>query len=699
MTWRLLQDEAVGAAEGLATDDILARRVGEDRSPPTLRLYTYRPHAVLVGRFQDVEREVHVRAALDLGLELNRRPTGGGAILMGPDQLGVALAVPGRNRPGEPAGLGRTERARERMARFSDGLRRALASLGIEAAFRGKNDLEVNGRKIAGLGIHRAATGGLLFHASLLLDLDVALMARVLRTPFVSTTDAELAVVARRTTTVRELANESVSLADVRTQLARGFAASFGVVLEPGTLDSDEREEVAALVLEQYATRNWLFQRTEVCDSTGTASIKTSGGRLDVSVALAGRMIKAVNVRGDFIESEGALADLEGRLRWTSSEESAVVSTVRQWASIHSTGTVAADPLARAIVFAVGRARVEASGPAAGDGPAPYGCFVTPEECEAARMTELLEAESMRIRRANFPDRIRFHAPGLQRYSTSEYTSHDATEFVSISVTGNSCALSCDHCEMQVLRGMSDLTAFDGSLYELCARLAERGARGVLISGGSDTRGRVPLLQHVPDLVRVRRELGLLIRVHPGLPDEATCAGLGEVGIDGAMIDVIGHEDTIRDVYHLDARPEDYDDVLRRLEQHAVPTVPHIILGLHFGRMLGEERALEIVAAHPPRLLVLVVLMQLGGTAMADVTPPPLEEIGAFFKAARAALPAVPVMLGCARPLGELKLKIDRLAIDAGLNGVAYPADGIVAYAENKGLEPTFVDACCGVTF
>lgn len=294
---------------------------------------------------------------------------------------------------------------------------------------------------------------------------------------------------------------------------------------------------------------------------------------------------------------------------------------------------------------------------------------------------------------------IRFHAPGLKHYSTSEYTQQDAEEFVSISVTGEACALSCDHCEMKVLHGMSDLTGFDGSLYDLCGRLADRGAKGVLISGGSDLQGRVPLLQHMPDLIRVRRELGLLIRVHPGLPDEATCAGLGEVGVDGAMVDIIGHADTIREVYHLDAQPEDYDEVLACLERHAVPTVPHIILGLHFGRMLGEERALEIVAAHPPKLLVLVVLMPLGGTNMAGVTPPPVEEIGAFFERARAALSDTPVMLGCARPLGELKVEIDRLAIDAGLNGIAYPADGIVAYAEDKGLEPTFVNACCGVTW
>lgn len=294
---------------------------------------------------------------------------------------------------------------------------------------------------------------------------------------------------------------------------------------------------------------------------------------------------------------------------------------------------------------------------------------------------------------------IRFHAPGLKRYGTSEYSCQDAAEFVSVSLTGNACALECEHCAMKVLHGMADLTAHDGSLFSLCERLAARGARGVLVSGGSDARGRVPLLEHVPDLVRVRRELGLVVRVHPGLPDEETCRALATVGIDGAMVDLIGHGDTIRDVYHLDATPADYEDVLANLERHGVPAVPHIILGLHFGRMLGEDRALEMVVRHPPRLLVLVVLMPLSGTGMADVAPPPLAEIGAFFKKARAALPGTPVMLGCARPLGAMKVAIDRLAIDAGLDGIAYPAEGIVAYARERGREPEFINACCGVSW
>jgi uncharacterized radical SAM superfamily protein len=294
---------------------------------------------------------------------------------------------------------------------------------------------------------------------------------------------------------------------------------------------------------------------------------------------------------------------------------------------------------------------------------------------------------------------IVFHAPGLKRYKTSEYTTHNATEFIPISLTGTACALNCDHCRTTLLKGMADLPQSGGSLFQLCAKLKEHGARGVLVSGGSDRQGRVPILQHIPDMVRVRQELGLLVRVHPGLPDEETCAALEEVGVDGAMVDVIGHSDTIREVYHLDATPEDYEGVLGRLECHNISMIPHIILGLHYGQMLGERRALEMIARHPPKVLVLVILMPLSETRMAAAQPPSPEEIGGFFQTARQTLPATPLMLGCARPLGPIKAEIDRLAIDAGLNGIAYPAEGTVAYARSRGFAPRFIDGCCGVAW
>ena len=251
---------------------------------------------------------------------------------------------------------------------------------------------------------------------------------------------------------------------------------------------------------------------------------------------------------------------------------------------------------------------------------------------------------------------------------------------------------------MSILKSMAPLPRFGGSLFEMCSELARQGAGGVLVSGGSDKKGRVPLLKHIPDLMRVRRELGMTIRVHPGIPDEATVAALAGVGIDGAMMDIIGDNDTIRDVYHLaDTTTEHYERALALLDRYGVPSIPHIILGLHYGQMRGEQQALEIIARHHHRAVVLVILMPLSGAPMVHVTPPPVEEIMRFFAHTRLTLPESPVMLGCARPVGQSKLQTDRAAVDAGFNGIAYPAEGIITYARQRGLQPKLINACCGV--
>ena len=80
-------------------------------------------------------------------------------------------------------------------------------------------------------------------------------------------------------------------------------------------------------------------------------------------------------------------------------------------------------------------------------------------------------------------------------------------------------------------------------------------------------------------------------------------------GIDSAMMDVIGAEETIRDVYHLDRPVEDFEATLAALTATSMEVVPHIVIGLHYGRLRGEGRALEIVARHPIHALVLVVVM------------------------------------------------------------------------------------------
>ncbi len=302
------------------------------------------------------------------------------------------------------------------------------------------------------------------------------------------------------------------------------------------------------------------------------------------------------------------------------------------------------------------------------------------------------------VRRANFPDVMDFYAPGLKRWQTSEWVPSNPRRFLPVSVTGSACALSCDHCQTKMLDSMMSVGAGQ-DLFSLAARLREQGSEGLLVSGGSTRTGGVPLLAHLAHIGRIRSELGMKVVVHCGLVSPELAAGLAASGADGVMLDIIGADETLRDVYHLNLTVEDVDRSLRLLSDRGLRIIPHIVLGLHYGRFLGEHRALEMITGYSVSTLVLVVLVPLAGTPMAHVPPPRADQVADFFAAARLAAPATTINLGCARPLGAVKRELDEAAIDLGLNGIAYPADGAIEYARSRGLRPRLFEYCCSLTW
>jgi uncharacterized radical SAM superfamily protein len=291
-----------------------------------------------------------------------------------------------------------------------------------------------------------------------------------------------------------------------------------------------------------------------------------------------------------------------------------------------------------------------------------------------------------------------FYAPGLKRWQSSEWVPGTPRRFLPISVTGQACGLSCDHCEAKVLGGMVSVRA-GGDLFELAARLHQEGTEGILVSGGSNRAGSVPLLSHLRHVPRIRSELGMRVVVHSGLVSPELARALAVSEVDGVMIDVVGADETLQEICHLDVGVAAVNRSLALLSGEGLRVIPHIVLGLHHGRLLGEHRALEMLAERALATLVLLVFVPLSGTAMAEVAPLGVEEVAAFFASARSSLPSAKINLGCARPLGRAKHDIDRAAIDLGLNGIAYPADGAIAYARSRGIEPRLFESCCSLTW
>ncbi len=265
-----------------------------------------------------------------------------------------------------------------------------------------------------------------------------------------------------------------------------------------------------------------------------------------------------------------------------------------------------------------------------------------------------------------------------------------------ISITGNHCALQCDHCKGALLKTMCHAT--DGAaLRKIGLDAYARGDQGILISGGCDAHGRLPWHTFAHDIKYLKDSTNLTITVHAGIIDATAASLLKDAGVDQALVDIIGDDRTAFQVYHLPWGVSAIRKSLEHLCAVGIPTVPHILFGLHYGRERGERTALAMLGDYDIKKYVVVALMPLSGTPMESVEPPDPKRVAEFLGEARLKYPKLHASLGCARPRGRYRKCLDVLAIDAGVNSIALPSDAALEYAAQRGLEVVFRDWCCSL--
>ncbi len=311
--WRLFKNltRSVSTAEGLAVDDSLPLSVEEHHSPPILHLYTFIP-SVIVGKYQDIRSALKIDRCEERGIEYNRRSTGGGTVIMGPEIVALGLGI-NVDYPGLKTGVGGI------FESLSAVLIRALGILGVEAGFQPKNDLEVHGRKIAGLSAASEAGNSLLFHTSLLVDFDVPLMTDIMNTPIVKLQDKGYNCFSQRMTTVREELGRHVSVREMVEAIQKAFEEEFGIHFREEEPDEWERNTIDRLIEERYTKEEWIFSNRHPRARMGVGRLKTPGGLLEIYLSLSGASIESILITGDFFSTTEDVHRLENALKWTSS--------------------------------------------------------------------------------------------------------------------------------------------------------------------------------------------------------------------------------------------------------------------------------------------------------------------------------------------------------------------------------------------
>ena len=217
----------------------------------------------------------------------------------------------------------------------------------------------------------------------------------------------------------------------------------------------------------------------------------------------------------------------------------------------------------------------------------------------------------------------------------------------------------------------------------------------MLISGGCDENACVPWKSFLKAIAEIKAKTNLAISIHSGLVDQSTARGLKQAGVDQALIDVIGDDETFRTIYHVPFGISRIIETLNALDSAGLEIVPHIVCGLHPGTISGERKAIEIISHYPIRQIVIVSLMKLSGSRESHLIMPNAESVAEIIAETRLAMPDVSVSLGCARQRGNRDIEL--LAIEAGVDRLALPSDEAIEKAITYGLTTHFQPTCCSV--
>lgn len=268
------------AYTNIAMDSWLLNNLKPDK--PVFALWQNK-RAVIVGRNQNTFAEINQDYIDKNDVQVVRRVSGGGAVYHDLGNICFTFFVPVESS------------AKVNFHQFVKPMYDALHAVGINAEITGRNDLEVEGKKVSG-NAQRYAGGYLMHHGTLLWDTDVEAMIRSLNVSDEKFVSKAAKSVRSRVGMIKDYAPEL----DLDT-----FIEKLTYYLTDEGKDGElvlSDEQIAAIKQtrdEQFATWEWNYGESP--KFTFSNHEKFAGGGIDVQADVENGFIKSINFLGDFL--------------------------------------------------------------------------------------------------------------------------------------------------------------------------------------------------------------------------------------------------------------------------------------------------------------------------------------------------------------------------------------------------------------
>lgn len=254
-------------------------------SEPVVMLWRTVP-TLMVGKYQNTAQEINRRYADEQGLQVVRRPSGGGTIYTDPGTLQFSYIVP--HDSGQIAFEG-----------FLEPVCAALADLGLAASFKGRNDLTLDGRKISGNAQYKIH-GTTVHHGSILVSADIDMMTAATTVDYDKLASKAIASVRDRVVNLSAYLPPGMDAPALATHLRQALCGHAA----PLTLAPDDEAAIDQLATGYFANPEIIYGRDPA--SAIVKSRRFAGGRLTLALDLEAGRITACTLGGDIFATEEA---------------------------------------------------------------------------------------------------------------------------------------------------------------------------------------------------------------------------------------------------------------------------------------------------------------------------------------------------------------------------------------------------------
>ncbi len=251
--WRLIVTEPLDSYMNMAIEESLLISVGSKNSPPVLRFYSWKNPAVVIGYQQKVNEVVDVKYCKEHGIEICRRITGGGAVFKDPEgELNYGFMIE-ENTPNLPTG------DITLLHKFMCNLLvDAFKRLGVNASFSGTNDIVVDGKKISGNAL-AMRHGGLVYHGTILLSVDIPKMFGPLIVPEEKNLRHQIKTAEERVTSLEQVLGKKPNVSEIINVFKQAFEERFGISFTKSKLTEAELKKAKELY-KKYSDKDWIFK-------------------------------------------------------------------------------------------------------------------------------------------------------------------------------------------------------------------------------------------------------------------------------------------------------------------------------------------------------------------------------------------------------------------------------------------------------